>query len=105
MDHEDAANDQQQPQKGGRIQFLPEIEIADPGNQHDTQTRPDRIHDPNGHIFQRQSKQIERHGIRADDNNRRPEPRELLAGLQRRRADGLCDHGDDEIEIMFGHSF
>lgn len=103
VDDQDAHKNKGQPQNCRPVQPLPEHDKADQSDQYDAQARPDCIDDAHRHHPQRQTHQVKSKAVSDDDQNRRPEPRELLAGLKSRCSDRFGNDRQKKNQIGLGH--
>jgi len=102
---QDSGDDQGQADQRRQVQFLPENDKADDGDQNDAKTGPDCIGNANRHDPQHHGQQIERHAIGHDDQTGRSQPGELLTRLQGRCSNGFGKDGEKQIDIVNGHGF
>ena len=103
MDHEDPRNDQRKPNERWCIKTLPEHDKTDDRDEDNAKPGPDRIDNTDRHKFERDAQQIKGASIGQNNHDCRPEPGELDAGLQGRRADRFKQDCERQINIVQGH--
>jgi len=102
MDHHDPAKDHAHADNGRQVEPLAEDQKPDDRDQHDAKAGPQGIDHAHRHEGERLRQQVETDPVSHHHQHRGPRPRELLAGLQSRRADGFRHHSEEEDEVGHG---